>query len=69
MAQVNHIHKKFDSLILPEESMDLREAHSAIYNSSNIMAANIVSPRDDWTGIKTTYDINGIAPKFLEIIS
>lgn len=67
--QVNRIRSKYDSLISAAGGVDLREAHSAIFNGANIVVANIVQPGDGWTGIKTTDDITALSQKFLETIS
>jgi len=67
--QINRIRSKYDSLISAAGGVDLREAHSAIFNGANIVVANIVNPNDGWTGIKTTDNITEISMKFLETIS
>ncbi len=67
--QVNRIRSKFNSLISVAGGVDLREARSAIFNGANIVVANLVHPKDNWTGIKLTDDIPAIAQKFLETIS
>jgi bifunctional enzyme Fae/Hps len=67
--QINRIRSKYDSLISAAGGVDLREARSAIFNGANIVVANIVHPKDGWTGIQTTEDIHQIAKQFLETIS
>jgi len=62
--QVNRIRSKYDSLISAAGGVDLREAHSAIFNGANIVVANIVRPDDGWAGIKTTENITEISRKF-----
>ena len=65
---INKIRGKYDVLISAAGGIDLREARSAIFNGANIVVANIVSPTDPWTGIRTDTDVKKMAVEFLKTI-
>ncbi|MDD5382267.1 MAG: hypothetical protein PHH60_01240 [Candidatus Margulisbacteria bacterium] len=65
---INKIRSKYNVLISAAGGVDLREARSAIFNGANIVVANIVSPDDPWTGIKTDEDVAKMARQFLATI-
>ncbi|MBN2057452.1 MAG: hypothetical protein JW782_01475 [Candidatus Saganbacteria bacterium] len=66
---VNKIRSKYDVLISAAGGVDLKEARSAIFNGANIVVANIVSPEDPWTGIRSNEDVAKISQQFLATIA
>jgi 3-keto-L-gulonate-6-phosphate decarboxylase len=65
---INKIKSKYDVLISAAGGVDLREARSAIFNGANIVAVNIVTEEDPWTGIREDSDVADMAKQFLETI-
>lgn len=65
---VNRIRSKYDVSISAAGGVDLKEAHSAIFNGANIVVVNLVHPGDPWEGISTQENIAAIAGRFLEEI-
>lgn len=65
---VNRVHSKFNVLISAAGGVDIKEARSAIFNGANIVVANLVQPRDPWTGISTESDVAAMARDFLNTI-
>lgn len=66
---INKIRSKYDVLISAAGGIDIKEARSAIFNGANIVVANIVSPGDPWTGIRSDREVGIIAREFLKTIS
>lgn len=66
---VRRVRSKFDVVISAAGGVDLKEARSAIFNGANLVAVNLVRPRDPWQGISTDEDVAAMASKFLETIS
>jgi len=65
---INRVHSKFNVLISAAGGVDIKEARSAIFNGANIVVANLVHPRDPWTGISTETDVGAMAREFLTTI-
>ena len=65
---INRVHSKFNVLISAAGGVDIKEARSAIFNGANIVVANLVHPRDPWTGISKESDVAGMAHEFLTTI-
>jgi bifunctional enzyme Fae/Hps len=65
---VNRVRSKFNVLISAAGGVDIKEARSAIFNGASIVVANLVRPRDIWTGISTEADVGSVAREFLATI-
>lgn len=65
---INKVKSKFDVLISAAGGVDLREAHTAVFNGANIVVVNIVDSDSCWTGIKTSEDVTKMAEQFLKTI-
>ncbi len=65
---ISRIRSKYDVLISAAGGVDLREAHSAVFNGADIVVVNIVRPQDPWRGISTASDVRALAYEFLKTI-